>query len=144
MNDKTHIINQHVLDIQCDALAVEAIEPMYLDAIYERNNAPLGSKEFHEAMKESNKQENLASLFAFDDECHSFTESLEEACLMRLNYVVNSDVFMAGAGRPISIKKGTTAYRRYGRYHVLCFKIHNGKRVGWECFVPDHCVDVAE
>lgn len=144
MTDKTTIINQHVLDIQCDALAIEAMEDCYLDAVYERNNAPLGSAKFHDAIKQSNKHENLASLFAFDDECHSFTESLQEASLMRLSYVVNSDVFIAGGRRPISIKKGTTAYRRYGRYHVLCFKIHNGERVGWECFIPDHCVDVAE
>jgi hypothetical protein len=138
---KSEQIKEHVSQLVSDTLAIEALEPCYLDAMEARNNAPFKSAAFFKAIEEANRIECLASQFAFCDNEHSFTECLKEVALMSMDWEVTSDDYMAGCGRPISIKKGTTAYRQAERYYVLCFRQEKGELKLWKCYVPEHVVD---
>lgn len=133
----------HSWQIHSDALAIEALEPCYLDAIQERNEYDYNSPGYLDAIKEAERIERLASQFAFNDDQHSFTECLEESALMAQDWQTSVAVSMSSYKGLQYIEPGTPAFRKNGKFHVLRFRQENGKTVAWELYVPSGCVEEA-
>lgn len=141
--NKQMLIHAHTLDRASIYHKIDDMLPKYLDAIEARNDTKPGTQKHIDAVNVAEHIEQTASRLVFNDDKHSFTECLDEIELMNVHYYVEKDVFMAGAGRPISITKGTPAYRHNGgSYYVLGFRKRNDVLTTWHINVPEHVVKV--
>jgi len=121
-------------------------ESRYLDAVEARNNSPLFSKRYEDAVETINtiEQHCTGMMFGACTEQRSWSECVEEVALQQSPWKTTTLFFVAIPGRSRSVEEGTPVFRHKGKWVVLQHVVRGG-RASIDClYCPEHVITTAQ